>query len=283
MRQLILYVLSIGLISFQLSCKDELAEIQNEEAFKEEMSNSFVARTFSGDSIMLQNPYSTENMIKAFKTLKDKNPEYGFGEFNVRTTHQYLKFTPSNEEEESLLKSDSTIHYFDYRLDADYKKEYLENRVTDNDSIPVYYTAVPLGKTLPAVKHEVLSDLYIPEQDEYFSDIKDYKEYEVTGRIENKTDLFNNLLFSAYEQTGNENELLTENSSPQVRWIFGTRWRPSGSIRVNDDIAGVRPVTGAQVLMRQWFTVESAITDGNGNFQTGYLRGTARYVSITCI
>ncbi len=278
LRQLFAYVLSIGLMSLQISCKDELAEVQSEEALKAEVTNSFAARTFSGDSLMLQNPYSTENMTKAYQILKDKNPEYGFEEFNVRTTHQYLKFTPSNEEEVSLLKSDSTIHYFDYRLDAEYKKEYLENRIPDNDSIPVYYTAVPVGKSLPNVKHEVLSELYIPEQDKYFSDVKDYKEYEVTGRVENKTDLFNNLLFSAYEQTGNEDELLTENSTPQARWIFGTRWRANGSIRVNDDIAGVRPVTGAQVLMRQWFTVESAITDGNGNFQTGHLRGTARYV-----
>ncbi|WP_159746197.1 hypothetical protein, partial [Chryseobacterium sp. 8AT] len=126
-------------MSLQISCKDELAEVQSEEALKAEVTNSFAARTFSGDSLMLQNPYSTENMTKAYQILKDKNPEYGFEEFNVRTTHQYLKFTPSNEEEVSLLKSDSTIHYFDYRLDAEYKKEYLENRIPDNDSIPVYY------------------------------------------------------------------------------------------------------------------------------------------------
>lgn len=30
--------------------------------------------------------------------------------------------------------------------------------------------------------------------------------------------------------------------------------------------------------MRQWFTVDSGITDGNGNFQTGTVRGKARYV-----
>lgn len=227
---------------------------------------------------MLENPYSTENMTKAFQTIKDKNPEYGFGEFDIHTTHYYLKFTPENEEEVGLLKRDSTIHYFDYRLDAEYREGYLENRNPDRDTISVYYTAVPVGKILPNVKHEILSELYIPEQDQYFADIKDYKEYEVTGRVENKTDLFNNLLFSAYEQTGNENELLTENSTPQARWIFGTKWYPSGSIRVQDDIAGLRPVTGAQVLMRQWFTVAQGITDGNGNFSTSSVRGKARYV-----
>lgn len=77
LRQLFLYVLSIGLISFQISCKDELAEVQNKQAFKEELNNTLSARTFSGDSIMLENPYSTENMTKAFQTIKDKNLEYG--------------------------------------------------------------------------------------------------------------------------------------------------------------------------------------------------------------
>nr|WP_314490423.1 hypothetical protein [uncultured Chryseobacterium sp.] len=279
MRQLFLYVLSIGLISLQISCKDELSEVQNEEIFKEEMSHSSASRTFSGDSLILENPYSTENMTAVFLKLKDNNPQSAvFKEVKVHTTHQYLKFSPENEEEVGLLKSDSTIHYFDYRLDAEYKDEFLANRSPDADSIPVYYTAVPVGMSLPDVKYEVLSDLYIPEQDPYFSDIKDYDEYEVKGKVENKTDLFNNLVYYAFEKTGNEEELLTENATPQARWIFGSKWRPSGSVRVQDDIAGVRPVTGAQILMRQWFTVDSGITDGNGNFQTGTVRGKARYV-----
>jgi len=278
LKQLFLCVLYAGLFLFQLSCKDELSDIQNEEAFKAEKNSSLSAREFSGDSLILENPYSTENMAKALQRVKYNNPKYSFGKFNVQTTHLYLKFSPENEEQVSLLKSDSTIHYFDYRMDTEYKEEYLANRSPDKDSIPVYYTAVPVGKTLPAVKHEVLSELYIPEQDPYFSDIKDNEEYQVTDRVENKTDLFNNLLFSAYEQTGNEQDLLTDNATPEARWIFGSKWYPSGNIRVQDDIAGSRPVTGAQVLMRQWFTVAQGITDGNGNFSTSSVRGKARYV-----
>lgn len=48
LRQLFAYVLSIGLMSLQISCKDELAEVQSEEALKAEVTNSFAARTFSG-------------------------------------------------------------------------------------------------------------------------------------------------------------------------------------------------------------------------------------------
>ncbi|RAJ12161.1 hypothetical protein [Olleya aquimaris] len=41
---------------------------------------------------------------------------------------------------------------------------------------------------------------------------------------------------------------------------------------------GFVPLQGAQVLMRQWFTVRSGITNANGVFNTGYVRGKARYI-----
>ena len=39
-----------------------------------------------------------------------------------------------------------------------------------------------------------------------------------------------------------------------------------------------KPVVGAQVLIRQWFTVRQGITDENGNFSTSSVRGSARYI-----
>lgn len=38
------------------------------------------------------------------------------------------------------------------------------------------------------------------------------------------------------------------------------------------------PLQGAQVLMRQWFTIRQGITDSKGNFSTRSLRGNARYI-----
>ncbi|TVZ25917.1 hypothetical protein JM83_0858 [Gillisia sp. Hel_I_86] len=38
------------------------------------------------------------------------------------------------------------------------------------------------------------------------------------------------------------------------------------------------PLVGAQVLMRQWFTIRQGITDANGNFSTRSLKGNARYI-----
>jgi len=41
---------------------------------------------------------------------------------------------------------------------------------------------------------------------------------------------------------------------------------------------GFVPLQGAQVLMRQWFTVRQGITNANGYFSTGFVRGKARYI-----
>ena len=54
---------------------------------------------------------------------------------------------------------------------------------------------------------------------------------------------------------------------------------PSGNIKVWDGMTNsYKPVQGAQVLIRQWFTVRQGITDANGNFSTSSVRGSARYI-----
>ncbi len=217
--QILLFAFGALLLSFQHSCKDDFIESQNDKAEAKSLNNAY-ARSFSGDSIVLENPYSLESMKIALEKVREQNPNE-IGGFEVHPSHLYLKFTPQNEDEVGLLKQDSTTHYFDYRLDAEYREGFLENRAPDADSIPVYYTAVPVGKPLPAVRHEVISELYIPEQDPYFADIEDIERYEVNGKVANKTDLFHNLLYTAYELTGNENDLLVDGSTPQAKWIFG--------------------------------------------------------------
>lgn len=96
--------------------------------------------------------------------------------------------------------------------------------------------------------------------------------------INNKEDLLRHLLYEAYKLTGNEAEL-EQTPLENGRWIFGTRWWPSGNISVYDEVAGGnKPVVGGQVLIRLWFTVRQGITNSNGYFSTSSVRGSARYV-----
>lgn len=140
--------------------------------------------------------------------------------------------------------------------------------------------SVPKDHVFPDnIKTEVLEELYIPEQDPYFDDIAETGKVSKTS-INSKEDLLGNLLIAAYTLTHNEKQLgitPASKNSKTAWWIFGKRWRPNGRITTQDNVLGTVPVEGAKVLIRQWFTVDSGITDVNGNFSTGTVRGEAIY------
>lgn len=95
----------------------------------------------------------------------------------------------------------------------------------------------------------------------------------------NKEVLLHQLLDEAFKLTGNKRVDSESKKCASARLIFGTRWWPSGSITIYDEVAGAnKPVLGAQVLIRQWFTVRQGITDANGNFSTSSVRGSAKYI-----
>lgn len=63
----------------------------------------------------LQDPYSLKNMKQAFLNLKSGNTNTV--DLDIQPTHTYLRYLPKNEEEWGILKSDTTIVWYDYPLD----------------------------------------------------------------------------------------------------------------------------------------------------------------------
>ena len=60
---------------------------------------------------------------------------------------------------------------------------------------------------------------------------------------------------------------------------FWQKMVPSGTITMWDSsLNKAVPIEGAQVLMRQWFTVRQGITNADGYFSTSSVRGSARYI-----
>ena len=294
-----------------------------------------------------------ENIKKklATKEIKTKGDnalrlEEGVQDFQLSTSHYYVKLIPQNAEQEAILKEDPNIHVFDYPLDYEFTDEYLDSRTVDSDSIPEYYTSIVLGQELPSgVPHEILEELYIPEEDPFFDDLSIARTSDPQtrqGEIGSNEDLLRHLIMEAFTLTDNEEELLPEGDTTTAFWIFGSKWYPSGNLKLWDDNAGSSttttqifshweyyncgtgdivpppdellpyvkienaridpidenicqravytyvtnppiqgkyvPLEGAQVLMRQWFTIRQGITDANGNFSTGSVRGKARYI-----
>ena len=344
-RLQLLTLILIGILIYSCEKEDDfIDEAQNTEISK--IDNSQGARK-------LENPYTVENMKKAFENIKTKlnnkqilaKSSSSVSNLEISASHYYVKFKPETEEQEGIIKQDSTMYPSDYPLDWEFTDEYLENRPKlPEGKFPEYYVAIPINKAMPSnVPYEILEELYIPEEDATFNKKTGIsnKGYTQKGAISNNEDLLRHLLNEAYSLTGNEDDLLEEpnaETQAQAKWIFGSRWWPSGTLKIWDANAGSTttrtrvfshwgypceaepdleeiprfldrriatrrtqgeeqpckvavyryitnrtdgkyvPLVGAQVLMRQWFTVRQGITDQNGYFKTSSVRGKARYI-----
>ncbi len=288
-------------------------------------------------------------MQKAFENIKTKlnskqisaKSTNSVSNLEISASHYYVKFKPETEEQEGIIKQDTTMFLSDYPLDWEFIDDYLDNRPELPDGkFPEYWVAVPIDKILPSeVPHEILEELYTLEEDPAFNGKTktSSKGFTQKGAINDNEDLLRHLLNEAYTLTGNEDDLLEQelktDTNAQAKWIFGSRWWPSGTLKIWDDNAGTSttttrvfshweyyscdnpgddgsgnyykaptkptkgkckrpiyknvikkiqgkyvPLAGAQVLMRQWFTVRQGITDQNGYFKTSSVRGKARYI-----
>ena len=335
MKKCILQLLALTLVGIMLySC-------QNENDFIENPSNKISNINHFQDVKKLQNPYTVKNMRKALENIKIKlkkkqiSGKRSISNLNISTSHYYIKFKPENEEQEGIIKRDSSMVLSDYPLDYEFTDDYLKNRPElPEGKLPTYWVAVPIGKTLPSnVPYEIIEELYIPEEDATFnSEIKESKKGGTRkGEINDNEDVLRHLLNEAYALTDNEEDLLKD-SNDQSRWFFGSKWYPSGTLKIWDDNVGNStttasvfshweyyycggsggdgngnidiqrfkptnecrravyktvtntvkgkyvPLVGAQVLIRQWFTVRKGITDQNGYFKTSSVRGKATYI-----
>ncbi|MFT5254581.1 MAG: hypothetical protein ACI87N_003657 [Flavobacteriales bacterium] len=231
----------------------------------------------------LENPYSIKNMKLALQNLKAKNAKLTSKElsidpgFDIVPNYLYVEFQPQTEAEEAVLKQDSSVVLLDYPLDYEFTDEVLDSRpALIGNQVPNYYSAIKIdSETASEAHYETLEQLYIPEEDPYFGSNLSSKQ-----KVSDKKEiLLDKLLDEAFKLTGNKRVDSQPKTSVTARWIFGTRWWPSGNISIYDEVAGAnKPVVGAQVLIRQWFTVRQGITDANGNFSTSSVRGSARYI-----
>ncbi len=178
----------------------------------------------------LENPYTVENMKKALENLTANGKSSG--NTKVRTTHLYLKFSPQDEKELDLLKSDNSLEWYDYPLD--YKMIsgglfYHDPEVPED--VPTYqYVAIEVDKDLPNVAYEVLAELYLPEEDE-----------ELTNGRNTGNSFMLALEIEALLITGNYTETTQETNSNAK--ASGSSWNPAGRVRVWDDVIGTHTTT----------------------------------------
>lgn len=220
----------------------------------------------------LKNPYSVENMQKAWENLKKSNAtgRIAGDEVEIRTTHLYIKFKPHSEEELDVLKNDSTLILYSYPLDYEIEEGgsfYHDPEVPIG--LPTYqYASVKDGKNLPKIDYEIISELYIPEEDQQLNS--------ESASERTSGDFFvNALVDEALRITDNLDEKTITNGKIQGR----SSWRPAGRVQIYDNThQSVMGVHGAKVRARRWYTTYVGYTDRNGNFScNGTFKRDANY------
>ncbi len=254
-------------------------------------TNSTVASEEKGVATQLgeklDNPYSVANMKKALANLRKSklNAKIVADDFEITTTHLYVKFTPKNEEELDLIKSDTTLVLYDYPLDyevavsGDY---YRDPNISEDQPTPLYCSVKvdaqlvqgtgkvkSNAKVMENVEKTTLEELFIP--DEEF----DTEENGTTNKTANpamrkingkmvSVELIDALVEEALRITNNLDKPSTQNKTAKTA---SSKWRPAGRIRVWDDfIKDFIGVEGAQVRARRWFTTHRGWVGADGYY-----------------
>lgn len=226
--------------------------------------------TFMVLGMQLTNPYTVTNMQTAYSNLVLEDPEFCDNDFNVRTTHYYVKFMPQNETDVEALFDDSALILYDYPLDREILNNgnyYKDPSLSENT--PNYrYACVPNGFTFPNVSYQILANLYIPEEDPLLI-------------YEDESDLdvcIDKLVHEALSITGNLdsfNVIEADTNTPEALFSRRAKWNPWGFIRYHDNTLkppsssekiGWKGLAGVKVRVRRWFTSREALTDVNGYY-----------------
>lgn len=200
----------------------------------------------------LENPYSLDNMRKAFAMLSSETRS-GLSVDDITPTHLYIKFKPADADElDALLWENDDIDFYTYPLDYECSSgSYYRDPDLPNDVPTYHYASIPIGRQIPnECKYEVLEELYIPDES---------TEYTRTLA----PTFINALVKQAFEITGNEYTA----DAIATRGDGNTRasYTYSGTIRAWDDFLGqCIPVPGVVMKCTRWFTTVKAITNANG-------------------
>ncbi len=284
----------------------------------------------------LDNPYDISVMKEAFKNITEVSKTGKLSGYRsmkvitdqegdtlefveipedvIRITHKYVRFKPRNQEEMDAITGDSTLVLFDHPLDYEIEQEgdyYHDPKVHDTLPTPQYATVKISQKLNDTIPFEILSELYLPEEDAILDpellddpdndqvvtveetttsksnpstskalDKQALKSFASKGKTKEKVLMMDALVAEAFRLTNNEVEEDKEDKMFQIgsgqtsRW-FGRRkkWTPEGTIQTYDNRLGRKiALEGVKVKGWRWFTRRSAITNSSGYYRMGRVR-----------
>lgn len=235
-------------------------------------------------------PFEINNVEKAFSNIikyyEEHNPEVAkrFGDYKINVTHVYYKFTPKDSLQYNLLFAedenlDITTDPFELSI-----KEKTDDQ--KDDEIPSFYAIIDINSKVPNVPFEEIAKLHFTDEDKLEDIPSNYDEVEFKQNLMYEARKLANHLeedelkegYMNYKE-GFEDDKNSEKSNITTLGLFGKKWRPSGTIQVEEDIVnsnfpnrrhyeGVKNVT-VNVLKWGWLAIEHGKTNDDGYFSTG--------------
>jgi hypothetical protein len=246
-------VVLVSSLLFQNCQKEDMA--QNTHSVQQENSEG---KIILGKK--LENPYSLENMKKAYESLqsKDQLKSVTVDEEVIEPTHFYVRFLPEDSLQLHKLRSDS-LELFDYPLDYAIEQEgyYYHDSSIPEDQITWQYTAVPVQYEFPNVKYEIIEPCFIPD------DSLETKLKSTTG-----IDFLAMLEYESYRLTDNlDEEYVQDNELKSIqRWRLPSKKEPRGTFRVDNSTTGLEGVKRVKVRAHRYVKIKSAYTNESGDY-----------------
>lgn len=179
-------------------------------------------------------------------------------EYDITTTHHYVKFYPESEEHLDLLAYDNQLILYPYPLDREIVKggDYYIDPDTPIDEPMPLYTTIEVDHQLPKeVPHEILIKLHNPEADE------DYDVIQYNNR--GNSSFIKTLVDESFRLTGNlDYDINAKDTSAR-------RYTPSGTITATDNsLSSNVGIYGLKVRIRGGLFTQTRFTDSSGSFRS---------------
>ncbi|MBY0477799.1 MAG: hypothetical protein K2Q24_09155 [Chitinophagaceae bacterium] len=244
--------------------------------------------------MQLPNPYSIPNMVETY------NIYYSVNLVTLPVTHYYVRFSPTNETQLTLLEDSLEVEIFDYPMDYEVLQDgdFYQQPGKGTEDMPDFFAVVPNNFQFPTgVPYVILEDLHFPHDDPVLEALAEsiaagaqYSSYRINNtepaimmtRIENNSQLVNQNNCECFPNPENldcippdPDCIIPPPPPPPGGWQPPTPGpapanTPSGYIRYQDNVANIdRPLRGVEVIAKRGRKTARAYTDNNGFFVMG--------------
>ena len=235
-------MLALTLIVMSCSKEDISSERWLDYSYGKELTHEMIVL---GDR--LENPYKTENMRSALKSLYPTKAD----RVDLQSTDLYVRFLPVDEQEYDELVA-AGLELVDHPLDYEIRVEgdwYHDPQVAEDD-MTWQYAVVSPEFDFPDVRYEIIDECYIAEHD-------------AGTRADAGID-WEAVEEESYRLTGNSDRISDAATKASSKVV------PSGRITIVDDLAnGGKPfgVAGVKVSCNSFVKFDHTYTDRDGYYK----------------